>query len=47
MSLALVLLSLGQKILNRYFPLSLWTVFWGLVGFMVVLTFMCNANVGV
>lgn len=47
MSLALVLLSLGQKVLNRYFPLSLWTVFWGLVGFMVVLTFMCNANVGV
>lgn len=47
MSLALILLSLGQKVLNHYFPLSLWTVFWGLVGFMVVLTFMCNANVGV
>lgn len=28
MSLALIILSFGQKILNRYFPLSLWTVFW-------------------
>lgn len=47
MSLALIILSFGQKILNRYFPLSLWTVFWGLVGFMGVLTFMCTAKVGV
>ena len=47
MSLALIILSFGQKILNRYFPISLWTVFWGLVGFMGVLTFMCTAKVGV
>ena len=47
MSLALIVLSFGQKILNRHFPLSLWTVFWGLVGFMGVLTFMCTAKVGV
>lgn len=47
MSVSLILLSIGQKMLNRYFPLSLWTVFWGLVGFMAVLTFMCKANVGV
>ena len=47
MSLALIVLSFGQKSLNRHFPLSLWTVFWGLVGFMGVLTFMCTAKVGV
>jgi len=47
MSVFLVLLSFGQKILNRYFPLSLFTVFWGLIGFMLVLTFMCSARVGV
>lgn len=47
MSVALILLSIGQKILNRYYPLSLVTVFWGLFGFMGVLTFMCAAKVGV
>lgn len=46
-SLALILLSLGQKLLNRYCPLSMITVFWGLIGFMLVLTFMCKAKVGV
>ena len=46
-SLLLILLSIGQKLLNRYYPLSIVTVFWGLVGFMCVLTFMCMAKVGV
>lgn len=46
-SIALILLSYGQRLLNRYCPLSLFTVFWGLVGFMGVLTFMCTARVGV
>lgn len=43
----LIFLAAGQKLLNRYFPLSLLPVFWGLIGFMAVLTFMCNANVSV
>ena len=47
MSVSLILLSLGQKLLNRYCPLSLISVFWGLIGFMVVLTGMCYARVGV
>lgn len=46
-TLSLILLSFGQKILNHYCPLSLFTVFWGLLGFMGVLTFMCLAHVGV
>ena len=46
-SVSLVLLSIGQKLLNRYYPLSIVTVFWGLVGFVGVLTFMCMAKVGV
>ena len=46
-SAALILLSYGQRLLSRYYPLSLFTVFWGLVGFMGVLTFMCTARVGV
>ena len=46
-SVSLILLSVGQNLLNRYYPLSLATVFWGLLGFMGVLTFMCTAKVGV
>lgn len=46
-SVSLVLLSYGQRLLNRYCPMSLFTVFWGLVGFMLVLMFMCTARVGV
>ena len=47
MSVALILLSIGQRMLNRYAPMSLFTVYWGLVGFMLVLTFMCLSRVGV
>ena len=46
-SVSMVLLAIGQKLLNRHCPLSLFTVFWGLIGIMVVLTFMCMANVGI
>lgn len=46
-SATLILLSYGQRLLNRHYPLSLFTVFWGLVGFMGVLMFMCLERVGV
>lgn len=46
-SVSLILLSLGQRVLNKYLPLNMLTVFWGLVGFMLVLMFMCTARVGV
>lgn len=46
-SVSLVLLSFGQRLLNRYCPQSLFAVFWGLVGLMLVLTSMCVARVGV
>ena len=46
-SVVMLLLAVGQRHLNRYQPLSVITVFWGLIGLMVVLTFMCTVNVGI
>ena len=46
-TIILVLLSYGQQFLNKYYPMNMITVFWGLIGFMLVLMFMCVAHVGV
>lgn len=47
MSLVLVLLSVGQRILSKYMPLGLLTVFWGVIGLMFVLTFLCTVNANI
>lgn len=46
-SIFLLVFAIIQQLLNKRFPDSIVTVFWGLVAFLVQLTFMCMVNVSV